>query len=813
MRWLTIALLLALPTLAADLYVAPTGDDTAAGDREHPLATISAAAAKLQPGDTCRVQPGVYRETVRPAISGTNDQPVRFIADGDVTVTGTDLLSGNWTKAGDHVYQLRTDLRFEQLFCDGQMMTEARWPNTPLGDLMTMSRAEADEGTTYDRMVDAALPPGDFNGAVMLLWPGSRWGNATRRVVDYQPGRDFQFDKTLEKERKDEYHATDPYKPIATNPYILYGVLAALDSPGEWFQDPQTGVVSFWPPDGKSPAEHVVEVKQRPLAFDLHGLSYVRVQGFKITGAAIDLQDAEHCLIEDCHLRYIDHAREFDTNQMPPSRNVVTGRANTWRQCSLAYAGGSLLRVGGEDNLVLSCYLWDGNYIGGYQSLLDLRGAVGAQILGSTICRAGRDVVQHHRAKRIRIERCDIWNANLLNNDSGATYAWGTDGEGSVIAYNWVHDNIGDSTVGIYLDNFDKNFIVHHNVVWNNSGTGIRLNSDSLNNLIANNTIAQSARPFGTFTYAKYEPTMEGTRILNNLILGALRPNDPQTFVQGAKGPELSHNGAFAVGQLAMPSPDSGAIDAGMVIPGVTDGFVGQAPDIGAYEFGGEVWVPGAQWPCEDAPKPLPINLTFVPRPPVTVDSMITAGLQVWLDAADQSTLQLNAAGQLLRWQDKSGRGHDGVPYQPEHLLSIEPNGLGGRPMVKGTGEGSLRLGTFREEPGPFTLYLVARGPVAGGPSWQRLIGCQGPEGNEWERPNWMLGRAGGATAEVVPPQIFHRLEMGGHWLQNVTLFGSALRPTQFFLGDVGELLIFDRALAFDEQDAIEQYLRAKWGF
>ena len=804
MRWLCLVCLALTSTFALDWYVAPDGDDAALGNQQHPLATLSAAAAKMHAGDTCRVQPGVYRETVRPTASGTNDQPVRFIAEDGVTVTGTDLLGGEWAKTGESLYQLETDLRFDQLFCDGQMMTEARWPNTPLGDLMVMNRAEADAGTTYDRIVDAELPPGDWNGAVMLLWPGSRWGNATRRVVDYQPGQGFRFDSTLEKEKKDQYHAFDPYKPIAGNPYILYGVLAALDSPGEWCQDPQTGVVSFWSPDGRSPAEHLVEVKQRPLAFDLHGLSDVRVQGFKISGAAIDLQDAQNCLIEDCHLRYLDHFREWDLNRMPNTRNLMTGRGNTYRHCSLAFSAGSLLEIVGEDNTVQGCYLWDGDYSGGYQSLLSLRRAVGAKVIGSTLCRGGRDIIGHGGAKRIRIERNDIWGANQLNNDSGATYAWGTDGEGSVIAYNWVHDNLGDSTVGIYLDNFDKHFIVHHNVVWNNSGTGIRLNSDSLDNLIANNTIAASAKPFGVFTYQNHEPTMEGTRILNNLVLLPLAKDDPAIFVQGAKGPEVSHNGAFAIGQVAMPSPGSGAIDAGLVIPGVTDGFIGQAPDIGAYEFGGEVWVPGAQWPCEGAPAQRPINLTFHPRPPVTADTMVTEGLQVWLDAADPATLEVSPAGELLRWKDKSGQGHDGVPYQPEHLLTIEPHGLGGHTMVHGTGEASLRLGTLREGEGPFTLYIVARGPVAGGPSWQRLIGCTGPDGDEWVRPNWMIGRDGGATPAVVPPKLFTRLELKGYRLQNVTLLGSAVSPTQFWLGEVGEVLLYDRMLRFDEQDAIQ---------
>ena len=32
-------------------------------------------------------------------------------------------------------------------------------------------------------------------------------------------------------------------------------------------------------------------------------------------------------------------------------------------------------------------------------------------------------------------------------------------------------------------------------------------------------------------------------------------------------------------------------VDAGAVVPPYTDGFVGKAPDIGAYELGGEKWV------------------------------------------------------------------------------------------------------------------------------------------------------------------------------------------------------------------------------
>ena len=35
-------------------------------------------------------------------------------------------------------------------------------------------------------------------------------------------------------------------------------------------------------------------------------------------------------------------------------------------------------------------------------------------------------------------------------------------------------------------------------------------------------------------------------------------------------------------------APRSRAVDAGVVLPGITDGFAGRAPDLGAYEHGAE---------------------------------------------------------------------------------------------------------------------------------------------------------------------------------------------------------------------------------
>jgi len=52
------------------------------------------------------------------------------------------------------------------------------------------------------------------------------------------------------------------------------------------------------------------------------------------------------------------------------------------------------------------------------------------------------------------------------------------------------------------------------------------------------------------------------------------------------------------------------------IIKGFTDGYKGKAPDIGAYEFGGENWRPGADW--EDHPLQFPpVANPFVRHRPV----------------------------------------------------------------------------------------------------------------------------------------------------------------------------------------------------
>jgi hypothetical protein len=797
---------------AAEFHVSPVGNDGNSGGKGAPWQTLAKAGATVRAGDTVWLGAGTYRETLRPQASGEAGKPIRFLASpGErVVISGADVLEGAWERHQGSIYKLRTGRTFTQLFVDDRMMLEARWPNSPVDDLMAMRRARAGEGTGYEVLADPSLPGGEWNGAVVLFWPGSEWVNKTRRVTDYKPGVSFRFDTTTEAEKKDKYHKEDPYKPRKGNPYVLVGALAGLDAPGEWFLDETSGTVYLWTLDGESPATHRVEAKQRDVAVGLGKRSFVEIKGIDMIGAAVNMEGAEDCLLENCNLRYVEHIREYAGGKVPPTPNRITGKRNVLRRCLLAYGATTAVTMSGEDNALLNCVVHDANYMGSGRGGLDLSRSVGARVEHCTIYRAGRDTIQHGGSKRISLQYNDLFDGNMLNNDAGAIYCWGTNGEGGVIAYNWIHDN--PHCNGIYLDNFSSNFIVHHNVVWGCGSDALHINSDALNHQIYNNTVTQNRKAFGTYCYAAYTPTMKGTRIINNLVNDLMDAKDPNQFVQGELGPEMSHNGSGAVDARGYPTMGSGAIDAGVVIDGITDGYKGKAPDLGAYEFGGQRWVAGADWGDPDAPVKQGPSMAYAPCEPITAKTMIMDGLELWFDAADKASLEIGDDGNVQAWHDKSRNRRVARLAQAEGVVTWVADGMNGRPVLRGNGTGCLRVADLKGETGAVTAFVVSQALEARGPSWQRIMANFTGTGQEWVWPNWMVGVPGGRDSSTWPPRISTVLKPSGTALGTVTVLGASASQGQCLGGDVAEVLVFSRTLRFDETEAVQKYLRSKWG-
>lgn len=137
-----------------------------------------------------------------------------------------------------------------------------------------------------------------------------------------------------------------------------------------------------------------------------------------------------------------------------------------------------------------------------------------------------------------------------------------------------------------YLDNGDANYLVHHNVVWNCS-KGIQLNLPQTNTDVFNNTFWNNKNPM-----SEWGP--DGTRMVNcrtwnniqdfNNFIGNDQQNNLYTTKPCFINPDA---GNFEL------TDSSAAIDFGKIILGITDNFVGRAPDAGAYEFGSS-WSAGS---------------------------------------------------------------------------------------------------------------------------------------------------------------------------------------------------------------------------
>ena len=134
-----LILALTVCATAADFYVSPAGNDANTGAGAQPsqaLRTIQAAVNKLQPGDTCLVLAGTYREKVTFPRSGQPGQPITLkpYQDQKVVVSGCDPVTG-WTRHKGQIWKAPMNWTLgpgrNQVFDGDGVLIEARFPNKP----------------------------------------------------------------------------------------------------------------------------------------------------------------------------------------------------------------------------------------------------------------------------------------------------------------------------------------------------------------------------------------------------------------------------------------------------------------------------------------------------------------------------------------------------------------------------------------------------------------------------------------------------------------------------------------------------------
>jgi hypothetical protein len=269
---------------AAEFFVSPQGSDLNNGQLTSPLKTLQAAASKLKPGDICWVRAGTYMETFRPTQSGTTAAPILLSAYGDelVTISGADIISG-WSVFKGDIYKAPMTWTLgqgnEQIFAEGDMLIEARYPNgtvDPLIPRLTQVSATAAGVITSG---DLSQADGFWVGATWHGWINESWTAQGGIIKNSNPSA-----ITLGS-------MTSPWFVGKGKGYIT-GSMAALDTVGEWFWKDSS--LYLWSPRPGSPANLKVTAKARPWTIDLKGLSYITIKGIQSVAGSIRM-DGSNC--------------------------------------------------------------------------------------------------------------------------------------------------------------------------------------------------------------------------------------------------------------------------------------------------------------------------------------------------------------------------------------------------------------------------------------------------------------------------------------------------------------------------------------
>jgi len=643
----------------AEYFVAGDGRDSNPGTSvEKPFRTIGRAAQVLQPGDTCWIRQGVYRETVRITHSGREDKPITFARyrNERVIVDGSDVVVGPWTEDKCGVWRAKVAANgpIEAVFCDGRMMIEARWPNCSWEQNWEAERkwALTGKGSKLGVIECSALGASDQDLSGGLLYLKLSKGNNcfTRPVTSHRAGAaSLEYDKTgIEGRAWNEDSMPERIRKYGfENNRFFVAAKGALDAPGEWWHDAERSELLFIAPGGGDPSKLEVSVKTRVAGFAGEGVSDVVIEGVEFRGCNIRFENCHRLTVRDCRFRYPSTPKIFPDGKtaLELQRNLrVTGEDNVLERLLIEWAVDGALEVEGSGNRIEDCVVHDSNLHGRHPGPgINVRGrgatsetaAQNANIIRRcTVYNVGGVGIYALGNGAATVESNHVFNAGLYCVDISSLYIpVGKDMAGTRIHHNWFHDVNG---IGFRVDIQGRGITVHHNLVWNAS-VGCKLQGFQL--AAYNNTVLAGDPKGGFIVVFEPEATPEeraGWRVRNNVAFAfndrlSLR-NDPRRskrpFLRPLKteAGNIDHNVLVPAGGHAQffvdparhdfrPKP-GGPLDAtGVAVEGIAKGAKGRPPAIGALEADESVWPAGASWMNDDLRVPLsPAEATDLAR-------------------------------------------------------------------------------------------------------------------------------------------------------------------------------------------------------
>lgn len=583
-------------------YVSSDGDDIGGnGTIENPFKTIQKGADMLNAGDTLVIRGGVYNEKVKINVSGTQDNPITIKRheNESVTIRAVTQING-WTKINGNIWSADMPWNMEDndqenmLFCDSEALVMGRYPNLSADksilwpNQLTMDEAKRtsteNERLGYIKDSELTEPDGFWDGAKVRMQSGLNWYNVVADVVSYTKADGLKL-------RNHTFPDSAWYNETSGDTYYIFDHINTLDTEGEWYYDRENKKMYYY--SLTDPNKKNMGARKYDYVFDLKDRSYINFIGLDIRGASPNVSGCSYINFDWCSIA--DSYARFD----------MIGDYLTLKNSHIYGFPDGGIRVCGKRNAIFNCLIENTGWYGGSTSAVDIIDAMECYFGYNTVRLSGRTNFSPGGTNSV-YEYNHFYDAGSVTCDTGIVYRGVFSGGTSEFRYNWLHDMTAQRTAfGFYLDNANSYLTVHHNVVWDNDNeTGkldnsgwvaMIINQSAQGILVFNNTFIGDGHQAATTGYT------EDGRIMNNIFTGQIQENvkykAQRNNIVGWLDPGFTdmENYDFSL------KPDSIAIDKGMVIEGVTDGYVGTAPDIGAYEYGKEYWVPGHNW--ENPPK------------------------------------------------------------------------------------------------------------------------------------------------------------------------------------------------------------------
>ena len=592
-----------------------------------PFRTVAHAATVMSAGDTCFIRSGTYHEIVNVTDnSGIDGMPLVFMPYNNerVVFDGTVSIDSTWSQYSGNIWKTTIDFDIWQLFADQDEQVMARWPNAKFSDgsvfdtenhwghgTMKQTNPNIYSNGTFihdsrvnenGELIDLSMQGFDLDEAgkeaIGILNVGS-FRTWSRKITSHS-GNTFAYDPVPQNEWKNKEHQ-----------YFLEGRLEFLDAAGEWFLDTTTpkNTLYYYVTPGENPNEMNIRGKVQSYAFVISKSKYVELRDLEFFGTTFYIYKSSGSKVDNCNFFYPSTSKRMlrIVNQVPDMSIIKSSSNCTVSNSAFRYTDGSAIEAWGGRNTIKNNYFYHIDY-----SSADLTSIMVTVLMTGKYNKFQNNTMHKLGASATVVggdsalfEFNDIYDTGHVQSDGAMIQCMVGAQPGTVIRYNWLHDS---KKYGARFDGngAGNNGTMHHNVMWNLGNSGIM--AKGYEHKIYNNTVLNGPTNKNDILVMIAQGGNAGTITRNNVAnrIAGHRSGSYQNYpVPGTY--ETNENG-YQTGRDVdtllvnidnrdfRPKPNSVLIDAGTVINGITDSYEGAAPDIGAYEYGGDLWSAGTDW-------------------------------------------------------------------------------------------------------------------------------------------------------------------------------------------------------------------------